>query len=122
MQIYFAMQFPMTLLSWRRLISSLLLSTIRIALVLQTAGFFPAHQLSYRYTFGQVACANALSDVYAMGGRPVFALSIAGFPSNRLPLSVLERILRGSQVGIFFFRFEKQEACASCLSITGQGK
>jgi selenophosphate synthase len=103
MQIYFAMQFPMTLLSWRRLISSLLLSTIRIALVLQTAGFFPAHQLSYRYTFGQVACANALSDVYAMGGRPVFALSIAGFPSNRLPLSVLERILRGSQVGIFFF-------------------
>jgi len=38
-----------------------------------------------------------LSDIYAMGAEPLFALSIVGFPSNRLPLSVLEEILRGGR-------------------------
>ncbi len=47
--------------------------------------------------FGAVAAANALSDIYAMGAEPAFALSIVGFPSNRLPLSALEDILRGAQ-------------------------
>lgn len=47
------------------------------------------------YTFGQIAAANALSDVYAMGARPVLALNIVGFPSKTLPLSVLADILRG---------------------------
>jgi selenide,water dikinase len=47
------------------------------------------------YDFGQVAAANALSDVYAMGGRPLFALAICGFPRDRLGEGVLERILRG---------------------------
>src|SRR5207253_8365651 len=47
--------------------------------------------------FGQVAAANALSDVYAMGGEPLTALNIVGFPSGKLPLEVLTQILRGGQ-------------------------
>ncbi|MBN1514218.1 MAG: selenide, water dikinase SelD [Phycisphaerae bacterium] len=49
------------------------------------------------FAFGAIAAANALSDIYAMGAEPLFALNIVGFPSNRLPLSVLEQILRGGQ-------------------------
>ncbi len=49
------------------------------------------------YEFGAIAAANSLSDVYAMGGRPLFALNVVGFPSNRLPVSVLEKILLGAQ-------------------------
>ena len=48
------------------------------------------------FEFGAVSAANSLSDVYAMGGRPLFALSVVAFPSRRLPLSVLERILAGA--------------------------
>ena len=48
------------------------------------------------YDFGAIAAANALSDVYAMGGKPLSALSVAAFPQGRLPLGVLERILRGA--------------------------
>ncbi|NLT32685.1 MAG: selenide, water dikinase SelD [Acidobacteria bacterium] len=47
------------------------------------------------YQFGQVAAANSLSDVYAMGGRPLTALSIVGFPVRKLADSVLREILRG---------------------------
>ncbi|CAK9008772.1 Selenide [Durusdinium trenchii] len=47
--------------------------------------------------FGGIAAANALSDVYAMGAKPIFAMNIVGFPSNRLPPSVLARILKGGQ-------------------------
>ncbi len=46
------------------------------------------------YLFGQIAAANALSDVYAMGGQPLLALNIVCFP-DCLPLNVLEEILRG---------------------------
>lgn len=48
------------------------------------------------FDFGAVSAANSLSDVYAMGARPLFALSVVAFPSRRLPLSVLERILAGA--------------------------
>lgn len=48
------------------------------------------------YQFGAIAAANALSDIYAMGAQPLFALSIVGFPSNRLPESVLTEILKGA--------------------------
>jgi selenide,water dikinase len=48
------------------------------------------------YLFGQVAAANALSDVYAMGGRPITALNLVGFPSDQLPLEMLERIIAGA--------------------------
>jgi selenide,water dikinase len=47
------------------------------------------------YWFGAIAAANALSDVYAMGGTPRLALNIAGFPRSKLPLDVLGEILKG---------------------------
>ena len=47
------------------------------------------------YDFGQIAAANALSDVYAMGGKPLAALNIVGFPKDKLPIEVLTRILEG---------------------------
>jgi len=47
------------------------------------------------YEFGQVAAANSLSDVYAMGARPIMALAIIGFPATRLPLAHMAAILRG---------------------------
>ena len=63
------------------------------ALVL-TVDFFPA-VVDDPYIFGQVAAANALSDVYAMGGRPITALNIVGFPDRDLPIEVLGELLRG---------------------------
>lgn len=47
------------------------------------------------YTFGQIAAANSLSDIYAMGGQPLTALSIVGFPIREVPDAVLREILRG---------------------------
>lgn len=66
-----------------------------LALV-QTVDFF-APIVDDPFTFGQIAAANALSDVYAMGGEPLTALSIVGFPRDRVPLEVLTEILRGGQ-------------------------
>lgn len=48
------------------------------------------------YLFGQIAAANALSDIYAMGAKPLTALNLAGFPSDQLPLEMLERIIAGA--------------------------
>ena len=64
-----------------------------LALV-QTVDFF-APIVDDPYTFGQIAAANALSDVYAMGGQPLTALNIVAFPKDKLPLSVLTDVLRG---------------------------
>lgn len=47
------------------------------------------------YTFGQIAAANALSDIYAMGGNPITALNIVGFSPKVLPMEVLTQILTG---------------------------
>ena len=47
------------------------------------------------YTFGAIAAANALSDVYAMGGTPATALNVLAFPTKRLPATVLAEVLRG---------------------------
>ncbi len=66
-----------------------------LALV-QTVDFF-APIVDDPYAFGRIAAANALSDVYAMGGEPLTALNIVGFPTGKLPLEVLTDILRGGQ-------------------------
>ena len=47
------------------------------------------------FTFGQIAATNSLSDIYAMGGKPLYALNIAEFPSDDLPLDILSQILDG---------------------------
>jgi cysteine desulfurase NifS/selenium donor protein len=64
--------------------------------VVQTVDFFTPI-VDDPYWFGAISAANSLSDIYAMGGTPIFALNIVGFPSNRLPLEVLEAILQGAQ-------------------------
>lgn len=61
--------------------------------LVQTVDFFPPI-VDDPYTFGAIAAANALSDVYAMGGRPILALAIAGFPED-LPPHVISAILQG---------------------------
>ena len=66
-----------------------------LALV-QTVDFF-APIVDDPYDFGQIAAANALSDVYAMGGQPLTALNIVAFPSGQLPIDILTEILRGGQ-------------------------
>src|SRR3954454_3908897 len=63
--------------------------------LVQTLDFFPP-LVDDPFTFGQIAAANALSDVYAMNGRPLTAMNIVAFPESELPLSVLAQILRGA--------------------------
>lgn len=65
-----------------------------LALV-QTLDFFPP-LVDDPFAFGQIAAANALSDVYAMNGRPITALNIAAFPDDELPLEILGEIIRGA--------------------------
>jgi len=67
--------------------------TAGLALV-QTIDYF-APIVDDPYAYGQIAAANALSDIYAMGGNPKTALSIVGFPAKGLDMSVLGDILRG---------------------------
>ena len=47
------------------------------------------------FAWGGIAAANALSDVYAMGGRPIFALNVVNFPRDTLPLEMLELVVQG---------------------------
>ncbi len=48
------------------------------------------------YSFGQIAAANAVSDIYAMGGKPLTAMNIVGFPSESMDIMVLSKILQGA--------------------------
>lgn len=64
--------------------------------IVQTVDFFTPI-VDDPFDFGAIAASNSLSDIYAMGGNPLFALNIVGFPSNRLPMSVLGEILKGAQ-------------------------
>lgn len=59
-----------------------------------TTDFFPP-VCSDPYEFGQIAAANSISDVYAMGGDPVIALNIMMFPAEKLPLKAYTKILKG---------------------------
>jgi len=77
--------------------------------LVQTTDFFTPI-VDDPFDYGQIAAANALSDVYAMGGRPLTALNIAGFPADVLPLSVVNQILRGGATKI---------AEAKCVLIGG---
>jgi selenide, water dikinase len=65
-----------------------------LALVLTTDFFTPV--VDSPYDFGAIAAANALSDVYAMGGTPLTTLSLVGFPDTALPVEVLSAILKGA--------------------------
>ncbi len=62
--------------------------------IVQTVDFFPP-LVDDPYTFGRIAAANSLSDVYAMGATPKTALNIVAFPDKELPMSILTEILRG---------------------------
>lgn len=62
--------------------------------IIQTLDFFTPI-VDDPYTFGQVAAANALSDVYAMGGRPLTAMNIVCFPVKTMDVSILREILAG---------------------------
>jgi selenide,water dikinase len=64
------------------------------ALVLTTDFFTPIVDEAYDY--GRIAAANALSDVYAMGGRPLYCLSLVAWPRERLPLELLGDVMRGA--------------------------
>lgn len=65
----------------------------RMALVQSVDVFTP--NVDDPYTFGQIAAANSVSDIYAMGGKPQTALSIIGFPIDRLDHEVMNQILKG---------------------------
>ena len=49
------------------------------------------------YDFGRISAANALSDIYAMGGKPAFALAILGFPVTKLPVEIAQKIISGAK-------------------------
>ncbi len=61
-----------------------------------TTDFFPP-VCSDAFTFGEIAAANSLSDVYAMGGNPILCLNLNMFPSTKIPLEVLGEIIKGGQ-------------------------
>ena len=65
------------------------------AIVATTDFFMPI--VDDPFDFGAIAATNAISDVYAMGGTPLFALAIVGMPVNKLPLETIRSILDGGQ-------------------------
>ena len=72
-------------------------AAVRIAddlAVISTADFFTP-VVNSAYDWGRIAAANAFSDVYAMGGRPVTAINLVGWPREKLPLELLTEVLRG---------------------------
>jgi selenide,water dikinase len=65
------------------------------ALIVTTDFFMPI--VDDAYTFGQAAAANAISDVYAMGGKPITAIAILGWPIDKIPAEVAARVLEGAK-------------------------
>jgi len=66
-----------------------------IALIATTDFFMPI--VDDPFDFGRIAATNAISDVYAMGGKPIMALALVGMPINVLPTEVIGRILEGGE-------------------------
>lgn len=64
--------------------------------LIQTVDFFTPI-VDDPYAYGQIAAANSLSDVYAMGGRPITALNICGFPSDDIEPEIIALVLKGAQ-------------------------
>ncbi len=62
--------------------------------IVQTIDFFPP-MVDDPYSFGQIAAANALSDIYAMGGVPKTAMNVVAFPSRTMDISILRRVIEG---------------------------
>jgi selenide,water dikinase len=67
----------------------------RQAIVATTDFFMPI--VDDPFDFGAIAATNAISDVYAMGGQPLFALALVGMPVNQIPLDVIRKILEGGE-------------------------
>jgi selenide,water dikinase len=67
----------------------------RQAIVATTDFFMPI--VDDPFDFGAIAATNAISDVYAMGGQPLFALALVGMPVNQIPLEVIRKILEGGE-------------------------
>jgi len=67
----------------------------RQAIVATTDFFMPI--VDDPYDFGAIAATNAISDVYAMGGTPLFALALVGMPVNKLPVDTIRRVLQGGE-------------------------
>ncbi|RZJ18586.1 MAG: selenide, water dikinase SelD, partial [Haliea sp.] len=65
------------------------------ALIATTDFFMPI--VDDPFDFGRIAATNAISDVYAMGGRPIMALALVAMPVNQLPVEVIGRVLEGGQ-------------------------
>src|SRR5499425_3343790 len=65
------------------------------ALIATTDFFMPI--VDDPYDFGRIAATNAISDVYAMGGKPILALALLGMPLNKLSTDVVRRILDGGE-------------------------
>lgn len=74
--------------------------------IVQSVDFFPP-VVDDPYIYGQIAAANAISDIYAMGGQPRTALNIVGFPDDELDLAILEQILAGGA--------ERMQAAGVCI-------
>ena len=68
-------------------------------LMVQSLDFFPP-LVDDPFLYGQIAAANSLSDIFAMGASPVTALNIVGFPDDKLPLDILTEILRGGNLKV----------------------
>jgi len=90
--------------------------------VVQTVDFFTPIA-DDPYDFGAISAANSFSDIYAMGAKPLFALNIVGFPTHRLPLDVLDRILKGAldkatEAGVSIIG---EVGVSACTDVTGFG-
>ena len=88
--------------------------------LVQTVDFFTPI-VDDPYVYGQIAAANAVSDIYAMGGRPLTALAIAGFPAEGLETGTIRAIFRGGfPASTIFFTSDSVSRTESVRAITSR--